>query len=62
MAFWLFRKACKKYHCCYALSNSNGLVLFIKPHFSLDNIECRKDNYFDLFITAIKLMKKYNNK
>lgn len=62
--FWLFKRACKKYHFYYILTNNNyySLTLYLLPPWSLDRIECQKDNYFDLFSTAIKLMKNYKAK
>lgn len=60
LLFWLFRKVCKKNHCKYAINDVNGLVLTMKPTYNFDNIECRANSYFTLFITAIKTIKDYN--
>lgn len=62
--FWLFKKACKKYHFSYILINNSyrSLTLHLLPPCGLGTIECQKDNYFDLFTTAIKLMKNYKAK
>ena len=66
MWFWLFRKACIKYHFSYALSNVSGfgLKLVLRPHCTFENINVEVryyDEYRKLFRKAIKTMKEYNN-
>jgi hypothetical protein len=64
MMFWLFRRACRKYHFSYVLSNVSGVKLVLRPHCTFENINLEVqyyDEYRKLFRKAIKTMKEYNN-
>jgi hypothetical protein len=76
MWFWLFQKACRKYHFNFTLNTHGGLKLILSPsrlnikhNFEakyrrvFDSIEVTECHfrYGKLFRKAIKEMKKYYN-
>ena len=64
MWFWLFLRACKKYHFSYALSNVSDVKLVLRPHCTFENINLEVryyEEYRKLFRKAIKTMKEYDN-
>lgn len=61
--FFIFNLACKRYKFTYSLNAINGLSLALHPSYALGFIEIKQEyyerNYFKLFLSAIKKMRKY---
>lgn len=61
--FFIFVKACEKYGFTYTLNANHGLSLALHPNNGFGFIEVKQEyynnNYFILFLKAIKRMKKY---
>ena len=61
--FFIFTMACKKYKFSYTLSTNNGLTLRLHPNNFFGFIEIKQEyydmNYFKLFFTAIKKMRRH---
>ena len=61
--FFIFIRACRKYGFTYSITAINGFRLDLHPHNTFEKIEVKQEyyrrNYFKLFLTAIKEMKRY---